>query len=181
MNELHGIPWYQVDGVTRWFQIHDKSIFTRGHTTNHWQWLQEDHGFPIYMQRNYDDVPNSVKYPLREVQDKLIGNFIRGEERIKKLFSSTFNYEVALALYEGFERIEIYGIEMLGEGEYGWQREAMAFWLGKADSMGVDIWIPESCTLLNQLLYGYEEVRKGDTGEIIWEAENVVSEKDTKD
>jgi hypothetical protein len=32
----------------------------------------------------------------------------------------------------------------------------MAYWLGKADGMGVEIWLPESCALLVEPLYGYE-------------------------
>ena len=168
LNELHGKPWYKVEGVTRWFQMHDKSSFTKEHKNNHWEWLQEEHPFPIYMLQTYDDVPGSVPYPLRKIQNELIGNFYRGEEKMEKLFSSTMNYQVALALYEKFERVEIFGIEMLGLGEYGYQRETMAFWMGKADGMGVDIWLPEPCSLLVQPLYGYEQVRKGDSGEIIW-------------
>jgi hypothetical protein len=168
LNELHGKPWFKFDGVTRWFQMHDKSSFTRDHKYEHWKWLQEEHDFPIYMLQNYDDVPNSVPYPLHKIQNELIGNFYRGEEKMKKLFSSTMCYQVAQALYEKFERVELFGIELNLEGEYSWQREAMAFWMGKADGIGVDIWMPEECSLLVEPLYGYEQVRKGDTGKVIW-------------
>lgn len=171
MNEMHGYPWCKVESVSRWFQVHHKKIFTRENDFNHWEWLQKEHPFPIYMQQVYDDVPSSVKYPLRKMQNELIGNFYRGEEKIKKLFSSTFNYQMALALDEGFERIELYGIEMLLVGEYAHQREAMAFWLGRADGMGVELWMPKKCSLLIAPLYAYEEVRKADTGEISWSKE----------
>ena len=170
MNEMHRLPWYPLNNATAWFQIHHKDIFTQelDNNVDHWGWLQEEHPFPIYMHRVYDDVPSSVKYPLREIQKELIHNVYRGEERNKKLFSSTFNYQMAFALYQGYERIELYGIEMLGEGEYSWQREMMGFWIGKADTMGVEIWTPETCALLSQPLYGYEEIRTGATGEISW-------------
>ena len=72
-----------------------------------------------------------------------------------------------MALSRDFERIEIYGIELILEGEYSYQREAMAYWLGKADGMGVEVWLPERCSLLVQPLYAYEEIRKGDTGKIV--------------
>ena len=72
------------------------------------------------------------------------------------------SYATAMALYESYERIELYGIELVMAGEYGYQREAMAFWLGKADGMGVDVWIPEECELLKAPLYAYEETRKSD-------------------
>jgi len=171
MNELHAIPWFDTDGCTGWFQIHEKEIFTQAHERDdHWGWLQEEHPFPIYMLKGYDAVPSSVKYPLQEVQKELIRNIYRGEEKVKKFFSSTFNYQMALALYRDYKRIELYGIEMLGEGEYSWQREMMGFWMGKADEMGVEVWMPETCALLDQPLYGYEEIREGATGQVSWTA-----------
>jgi hypothetical protein len=171
MNELHRIPWFLVDGCTAWFQLHHKDIFTQElEAVDHWGWLQEKRAFPIYMQREYDDVPSSVKYPLRKVRGELMGNLYRGEGSILNLYSSTFNYQMALALYLGYERIELYGIEMLGEGEYSWQRECLAFWVGKATTMGVEIWLPEACALFDHPLYAYEEVREGHDGSISWTA-----------
>lgn len=171
MNELHAIPWFQAEDATGWFQLHHKDIFTKAvERGDHWGWLQKEHPFPIYMDKVYDDVPSSVKYPLREIQKALIHNIYRGEEKIERFFSSTFNYQLALALYQGYDRIELYGIEMLGEGEYSWQREMMGFWMGKADTMGVNIWMPETCALLDQPLYGYEEIREGATGHVSWTA-----------
>jgi hypothetical protein len=168
MNELHRVPWVDTEKVTAWFQIHHKERFTMElENVDHWGWLQEEHPFPIYMQQVYDAIPSSVKYPLRDVQ-KLVHHLYRGEEKISKLFSSTFNYQMALALHQGYDRIEIYGVEMLGEGEYSWQREMMGYWVGKADGMNVEIWLPEECAVLYQPLYGYEEVREGATGEVKW-------------
>jgi len=169
-NEMHGKPWVEMNGVTRWFQIHPKGSFTKEHRFNHWEWLQEKHPFPIYMHQVYDDVPNSVPYPLRKIQNELIGNLYCGEEKVKKLFSSTISYQVAQALYEGYKRIELFGIELNLEGEYAYQRELMAFWMGKADGMGVEMWMPKSCRLLVAPLYGYEEIRTG-LGEVVWSNE----------
>jgi hypothetical protein len=156
--------------VSEWWQIHPKWSFTKDDKHNHWSWLQKEHPFPLQMQMVYDDVSSSVKYPLREIQNKLV-NFERGEFPVRKLFSSTFNYQMALALDRGFERIEVYGIELILEGEYAHQRETMAYWIGKADGMGVEVWVPERCSLLVQPLYGYEEIRKGDSGKILYENE----------
>ena len=168
-NEMHGKVWVDDTLPTAWFQIHPKSSFTVEHRFDHWGWLQEEHPYPIYMQQEFDLVPSSTRYPLREIQRDLIGNFARGEEKVERLFSSTFAFQVALALHmRKFDRIELFGIELVLEGEYPWQREALAFWIGKADGMGVDIWLPEQCSLLLQPLYGYEEIRKGNTGSIIW-------------
>ena len=40
----------------------------------------------------------------------------------------------------------------------------MAFWLGKADGMGVEVWMPEKCELLKAPLYAYEETRQSGGG-----------------
>lgn len=165
-NELHNQPWMQEEYITAWFQLHPKWSFTKQHESNHWEWLQEEHPFPIYMQMVYDKIPSSVRYPLREIQNELI-NIEKGEFTVKKLFSSSINYQLALALYQDYERVELYGIEMLLEAEYAYQREGMSYWLGKADGMGVEVWMPEQCSLLDQPLYAYEQTIKGDTGEIL--------------
>jgi len=164
-NEMHSAPWMQEEYVTRWWQIHPKWSFIRDNKHKHWEWLQKEHDCPIYMQRVFDDVPNSTPYPLQEIQKGLI-HIVKGELPIRKLFSSSFTYQMALALDDDFERIELYGIELLLDGEYGYQRETMAFWLGKADGMGVEVWMPKQCSLLVAPLYGYEQQRKGDTGEV---------------
>jgi hypothetical protein len=171
-NELHGYPWVDVEGATRWFQLHPKKSFTQKHDFDHWEWLQEKHDFPIYMQQVFDDVPSSIKYPLREIQNELIGEIYRGEEKIEKLFSSTMCYQIALALWEGFSRIELFGIELIMDGEYAFQREAMAFWIGKIDGMCVEMWMPENCALLVQPLYAYEQIRK-ESGAITWSSEGI--------
>lgn len=173
MNDQHGLPWCKVDGVARWFQIHTKDYIKdiSNFEHNHWEWLQKKHPFPIYTHQIFDDIPSSVKYPLREIQKELIGNIYRGEEKMENLFSSTINYMVALALYEDFDRIEFFGISLLSGGEYVWQREAMAYWTSKAETMGLDVWMPESCALMAMPLYGYEEVRSGNSGTIVWSKE----------
>jgi hypothetical protein len=163
-NEMHVKQWVDVSGVTAWFQIHPKWSFTKEHRSNHNEWLKKDWPFHIYMQRLYDDIPCAKIYPLREVQDQI--HIMRGEERISKIFTSSFSYMLALGLLEGYERIELFGIELVLEGEYTYQREAMAFWVGKADGMGVELWMPEECDLLKMPLYAYEEVRIGGTAEI---------------
>jgi len=171
-NEMHGKSWVKMDGVTGWFQLHPKWSFTKEHRWDHWGWLQRKHPFPIYMQRQFDDIPSGVAYPLREIQREFLGGFVRGEAAMEKLFTSTFAYMFALALHQGFRRVEIYGIELSLGAEYEYQREAMAFWIGKASGLGVEVWIPEQCGLLLAPLYAYEQIRKGDTGEILMPPEN---------
>lgn len=145
--------------VTRWFEMHPQWFFLRNPLRDHAEWLREDHDFPIYMLQEFDIVPSSVRYPLKEIQDKLLVRLERDDGNIKKLFSSTMCYMLALALYEGFERIELFGIELLMTDEWAYQREALAFWLGRAEGMGVEVWMPKSCSLFQIPLYGYDQLR----------------------
>ena len=164
----------QLGGVTAWFQLHPKWSFSKEHRWDHYGWLKQEHPFPIYMQRKYDDIPASAPFPLREIQRSLLGAMYRGEAAVEKAFTSTFSYQMALAVHLGFERIEVYGIELALEAEYVYQREAMAFWCGMANGRGIEVWIPEACGLLLAPLYGWEEVRKGDSGEILMPPEGWV-------
>jgi hypothetical protein len=158
MNEMHCRPWLK--RWDRWFQLHERWDFTKDHVAEHWPWLQEEHDFPIYMQKQYDDVPASVEYPLYEVRKKMFTNIYRGEQLIERFFTSSMDYMLGLVLYEKqFERIEIYGIELSVEGEWSYQREGLAFWLGRALGLGLELWFPENSTLLDAPLYGYEVTR----------------------
>ena len=112
------------DWCKRWttcFQMHEPDIY-KGHNTKdaqHWEWLKQEHGKPIYMQEVDADVPNSVRYPLEEAQ-ALAG---------VQMFSTTFAYMAALAILQGYEVIRIYGVE-LSATEYKYQANGYLFWFG---------------------------------------------------
>lgn len=163
-NEEHGQGG--IGKATRWFQIHHKWSWSLNERFGHKDWLRQDRDYPIYMQRAYDDVPGSIPLPLKEIQDKLLTRAWRGEERLKKAFGCTFAYAIALAILEGFERIELFGIELVMDGEWAYQRESMSFWAGVCEGRGIELWMPEQCELLKVPLYGYEESRNGQ-GEVI--------------
>ena len=67
---------------------------------------------PVYMQERYPDIPSSVKYPL----DKMIEEF--GIERSNinhkpdAYFTNSISFMIALAIYEGFKEIHVYGVDM---------------------------------------------------------------------
>ena len=91
----------------------------------------------IYMQERYQDVSWSIRYPIESVI----------EETGYDYFSCTVAYIIAFAILSHIDTIGIWGIEGL-EREYAKQRENIHFWLGMAIGKGVDIVIPEGCSLL---------------------------------
>ncbi len=137
----------------RWFQMHHRWRFTRRQTryaVDHWKWLQRSEVPQIYMQRHFADVPNSVKFPLREVSDLLIKDKLpRGAGYVQQYYASTFSYMLALVVYEkltgvnDWDRIEIYGCELEQiETEYFQQRPGMEWWLGQCAAHGIEVYFP---------------------------------------
>ena len=118
-NEAANAPWCR-----RWsacFQMHEPEIYA-GHNTkdpHHWEWLQQAHGKPIYMQEQDPRVRDSVRYPLEDAQ-ALAG---------VQMFPTTFAYMAALAILQGYTEIRIFGVE-LSASEYQYQANGYLFWFG---------------------------------------------------
>lgn len=146
-NEAGSSSWVKrFDAV---FQMHKPEIY-KGHNTkdpNHWQWLQQSHDRPIYMQEVDPLVPDSVRYPLEAAL----------ELAEHKYLSSTVSFALALALLQGRPEIHLYGVE-LSMTEYQYQAECIRFWVGMAKGkLGPGKMVLHSgLQLFDAPLYGYE-------------------------
>jgi len=172
LNEAHALSW--MTRATRWFQIHNSESWKRPLAKRgilgHYEWLKQEHDFPIYLQYWNEEVPSSVAYPLQEISDLFFKNFYKGDKKIK-YFTSTFAYMMGVALLEGrqkdkpdvkpFDRIEIYGFELSDEIEYVKQKACGEFWIGMALGMGVEVYTPPNNQLLWSGLYGGNEQGAG--------------------
>ena len=147
-----GRAWYSRE-MDRYFDVHPKSCWSRGgkKTALYPKWLAMN-TVPIYMQSRYAEVPGSVKYP----RGRILTEFSYAHGR--HYFGNQAAWMIALALTEGVTRIGLYGIEYGIQSEYQIQRGSMEYWLGVLDGRGVEVILPEQCTLLAQPkgLYGYE-------------------------
>lgn len=156
-NEAANIEWCKrVNGV---FQLHDREIYTSPHNrtdAHHWEWLQQEHGFPIWMQEKDPQVPNSEAYPLKEISDRYCKNFTWPDGERIEFFSSTVAYAAALAIYKQYNRIEFYGCEMGSSTEYQYQRDGVAFWIGVALGCNIEIMTNGMIAIFDQPLYGYD-------------------------
>ncbi len=146
-NEAANSSWCK-----RWsacFQMHEPEIYT-GHNTKdpkHWEWLQEKHGKPVYMQDVDILVPDSIRFPIEAAAD------LAGVD----YFASTFAYMAAQAVLEGYEQVDIHGIE-LSASEYQYQAECFRFWIGFLKGrLGADnVILHTADDLFSSLRYGYE-------------------------
>jgi len=122
-----------------------------------------DTHIPIYSAKKWSNVDNTVAYPL----DEILEHF-----KPVRYFMNSFAYMIALAIYEKYERIETYGMDLRYFSELGdemkykrnWLDEThcAAFWAGVAIGRGIEFATTERSSLMKPLypgdpsLYGYE-------------------------
>lgn len=136
----------------RWdalLQIHLPEVYRSENNwvnQSHWSWLQEKRGKPIYMQHVDPDVPDSVEYPLEGILSMVPYRYLRSSPAMA----------LALAIYQGYQEIWLYGSELSSNTEYSYQSINYAFWIGFAHGRGIDLHLECWQTEFNQLIYGYE-------------------------
>jgi len=132
------------------YQLHKPVVWRSSQNRNdgnHYDWLKNNTEAVIFMQDEYPDVPMSRKFPL----EAIIAAF-PGAERY---FTTTVGYALAYAIYAGYKRIEVYGVEMETNTEYAHQRPCVAYWCGVAYGRGIEVDF-HSHTFFQSPLYGYD-------------------------
>lgn len=154
LNDMYSVV--PIERITRWFEMHNMGFLrnyrSRGTSAPHLPQLAKL-TIPVYMQQYNDEVPTSIEYPLDDIM-KHYG---------KRYFNSSIDYMLAMAIYEGYEEIHIYGVNMAFQEEYQEQRPSCEYWLGRAEGKGIKIVLPKGCDILKSYyIYGYEEAQKND-------------------
>ena len=150
--------------IDRMFELHPLWYFNTTHNERllkHWDWLQEEHDFPVYVQEMDPRIPSGVLYPFDEVSDDIFGGRLvtimpDGTEEDDLFYSCTVAYQIALAIHEGFDRIETYGFEMRTDTEWRYQVAGASFMAGVAMGRGVTITRPHNSGYVKGALYAYE-------------------------
>lgn len=114
---------------TRWFNLHSLRHMLATYPDGYrWYGKQPN---PIYLQAPQPDIPSSVEFPRATIQSTFNTNY----------FTSSASWIFACALWEGFDRIEFWGVTP--DREYEIQRPCLSFWVKKAHSMGVEVVGPD--------------------------------------
>jgi hypothetical protein len=132
------------------FQLHKPLIWrsaTNRNDPEHYKWLKEQNDVAIFMQDKYEDVPKSERYPLTELFQKF--------PTARRYLTSSVAYAIALAVYKEYRMIEVWGVEMETNSEYGHQRNGVAYWVGFAEGRGIYVEF-HSLKFFAEPLYGYE-------------------------
>lgn len=143
------IDFPNISNITRWFDIHFLAS-SMSLPNNYFEFFKVC-PVPVYMQDVFEEVPTSVKFPLEEV----LARFPR------RYFTNSVSWMIALAICEGYEDISVYGVDMAMSTEYGQQRPSCEYFLGYAEGMGINIYLPpESDLLKTPFLYGFEDEKQ---------------------
>lgn len=131
-----------------WFDMHPPGNFNKGknwHMT-YPSWLKSLQT-PIFMQRDWPEIPMAVAYP----KTRVLAEF-------RPYFTNHVAWMIALAMTEDATHIGLYGCEYKHEQERGQQRGSCEYWLGMFEGRGGHVVLPPGCSLLAdpKELYGYE-------------------------
>lgn len=163
-NLFYHLPMDKIANRTKWFEIHKitfdgNTYLRRGERDFRGQPIDgylADMGklkCPVYMQKHWDIVPTSIPYPLKEILSEF-GNY----------FTNTISWMIALGIYEEFEEIGVWGVDMAVDSEYGHQRPSCEYFIGmfdgicKAKGKKTRLYMPPQADLCKtRFLYGFQE------------------------
>lgn len=122
---------------TRWFNLHSKEWMNSVYPASY-QYLQlKADGRPVYFQKVQADCPTSITFPRSQIQQRFATS-----DGPNRYFTCTACWLIALAIFEGFERIELWGFG-LSAGKYAPERPCVAYWIAHARSMGIEVFYQE--------------------------------------
>lgn len=160
-----------------WFETHGPGIYKWPirRPDRHIEWLKAFKG-RVFLHEHDPDIPNSIAYPLVEVAADVMpanvyrwrmaggagsagllnedGSRVLESQRKNPYLTSSIAYQIALAIHERYEQIELYGIDLNTGGEYAWQKPGVEYLLGIAAQRGIAVVIPDDAALLKGKLYG---------------------------
>ncbi len=152
--EIWGLGWRIMERGDRYFDMHKL-----GPHRKHVQADYERHlsmlNAVVYLQEAHPNIANSVRYPIEDVIKMLAGvdPFANGD-----YFASSVAFMLAMSIFEGFEEIHLYGIDLLTDSEYTHQRPNAEYLIGLARGMGRRVYVPKSSAMLKfSYRYGYDE------------------------
>jgi hypothetical protein len=100
------------------------------------------------MQQVDERVPNSKQYPLDEILAQPWAK--------RKFLTSSVSQMLALAIYLGYQEIDVYGVQLSSNTEYYAQMPGWVYMVGVADGLGVNLNLLSGQVHFEARLYGYE-------------------------
>lgn len=161
---------------TRWFNLHSRVWMTTRYPKSFDWHLRQDGRRPFYTQKRWRDIPGCVPFPRKQIQKAFATT--TGPNRY---FTCTVAWKIALAIVEGFERIECWGFTFGNKpGEhYAQQRPCFFYWVQQARDRGITVTYQKAVEKLPVIvgdpdsydgpIYGYDTKPEGLTAKQLLE------------
>ena len=156
--EIWSLAWRDVKRADRFFDMHSLNPNYRSKKAlpgPEYILRMSDLAGTVYLQDAHPDIPNSKPYPFDEVVSFLesVDPYADGV-----YFASSIAFMLALAMYEKYDEIQIFGIDLLANDEYAYQRPNAEYLIGLARGMGIKVLIPETSAMCKfPYVYGYDD------------------------
>jgi len=138
---------------THWYELHDvENIISMAKKEpqkfgGYLEFLQSI-GPKVTIARPHPELPEATIFP----KDEALERFGRGA------FTSSISWMMAKAIMEGYEEIGLWGIDMVAQEEYAWQRPGCYYFLGVCKGQGIKTHLPlESDLMKVHKLYCFED------------------------
>jgi hypothetical protein len=93
-----------------------------------------------------EGIINQNNYPLQDIIDEYKSSY----------FTNTISYMLAMAIHQGYEVIEMFGVDMDGREEYYNQKGSVMYWVGYARAKGIKVRLASNIDKPS-FLYGYDD------------------------
>lgn len=178
--EIWGLAWrHDLPRCDRYFEIHvldgpEFEIRKKGEKIGS-DYIKEHLAklpCPVVIQKPNPDIPNHVAFPLKAANEYLAKFDVRLTPEGASYWASSCAFMFVMAMMEEFTDIQLFGIDLVDDDEYSYQRPNLEYLIGLARGMGISVLIPDKSALCKfPHVYGFEKFEE-DTGVITLKALN---------
>jgi hypothetical protein len=94
-------------------------------------------------------------YPLHEIIEEFGSDY----------FANSVSYAIALAIYKGYDEIELFGVNQSTGKEYIFEKGGVEYWIGFAKGKGIKVTVKGDASILlltnDKKMYGFNLPQKG--------------------
>lgn len=127
----------EMTGISNYHQIHKVFAFDVYRTAKNSIRTAKKYHIPVVSDRSYA----TEKYPMRDIV----------KEFGKSYFQPTASYMIAYAIFKGYQKIKLYGIDQGPQADHLLNKPFVMFWLGVATGRGVEWQLSKSSILLERM------------------------------
>lgn len=133
------------------FEIHKKEIWKKDNAP-----FERFPNATIWLLEKDEKLPNSQAFPVMDILKKYATN--KGFPNESFYMTSSLPFMVALAIEKGYEEIHLYGIHLLMEEEYFFQRPCLERYIGIAEGKGIRVYTDPGADIMKfGYVYGIQE------------------------